>query len=80
MHKYQRQDLFFFRAYPIIRMIVFDAEADYSMDTQLNYPTLIKNILQAQTQYQLADNSIESHVVFDDEHNRYIHTIRVGLE
>jgi len=42
------------------------------MDTQLNYPTLIKNILQTQTQYQLTDNSIESHVVFDDEHNRYI--------
>jgi hypothetical protein len=42
------------------------------MDTQLNYPTLIKNILQAQTQYQLADKSIESHVVFDDEHHRYL--------
>ncbi len=42
------------------------------MDTRLNYPTLIKNVLQVQTQYQLADKSIESRVVFDDEHHRYL--------
>jgi hypothetical protein len=41
------------------------------MDTQLNYQTLIKNIINEQAQYKPVYGEIESHVVFDDVHARY---------
>jgi len=41
------------------------------MDTGLNYQTLIKNILLEYVQYKPAYGEIESHVIFDDDRNRY---------
>jgi len=41
------------------------------MDTQLNYPILIKNIINEQAQHKPAYGEIESHIVFDDVHTSY---------
>ena len=41
------------------------------MDSQLNYQTLIKNIITEQAQYKPAYGDIESHVVFDEMQSRY---------